>query len=290
MIKIENIQQKHKKGIHELLKVVNQVDDLGYSLTDEWLDYIIQETSDSVFVSVDRTQLVGIGTCMVNEMDNTHAVINIVVHPQYRNQGVGSQLYNSVMSYAEDKNIKTIEAYIKKRLDSAMAFTEKRGFQTICYVWKLDLETNKVKLDAIIPNNELVSFRSSTIMDSQIYADIINQTFGDQLDDKALGRLLQDPSQMVYILERYGKSVGSATIQLRTSLSIGYIYDVAIIEEYRGQGLGGYMLKRCIDKLKVNGIDRATLTVSGQNKQAKALYHKVGFREVDMDILGEVRL
>lgn len=290
MLKIENIQQKHKNGIHLLLKTVNQVDNLDYSLTSEWLDYIIRETSDSVFMAVDRTQLVGIGTCMINEMDNTHAIINIVVHPQYRNKGVGSLLYNQVMSYAKDKNIKTIEAYIKKRLNSAMAFTEKRGFHTTCYVWKLDLETNKIKLDLIRPNNELVSFRNATIKDSQVYAYIINQTFGDPLDEKALGRLFQDPSVTVYILERDGQSVGSATIQLRTSLSIGYIYDVAIVEQYRRQELGGYMLKRCIEELQANNIDIATLTVSGKNKQALDLYHKVGFREVDMDILGELRL
>jgi len=33
------------------------------------------------------------------------------------------------------------------------------------------------------------------------------------------------------------------------------------------------------------GIATATLTVTGQNKQALGLYHKLGFEEVDTDII-----
>lgn len=290
MVKIENIQKKHKNGIYELIEIVNKVDNLGYSITDEWLDYIISKTRDSIFIAMDKNILVGIGTCMINEMDKTYAIINILVHPEYRKQGIGSKLHKQIIDYAKDKNIKNMEATIKERLTHGLKFAEERGFTTLLYAWKMDLEVKKVKLDLIRTNNGNLRLRRATIKDNQTYVEIINENFGDLLDEKAIEQLLQDPSISLYILERNGKTIGSVTIQLRTNLSLGYIYDVAITKEYRGQGWGKYLLNKSIEELKMQNINTATLTVTGENKQALSLYHKIGFKEVDIDILGTVKL
>ena len=276
-----------------MLEALNEIDNLGYSLTHEWLDYIIQETSESVFVAMEKENLVGIATCMINEMDNTNATINIAVHPQYRNRGVGSQLHNKVISYAKYKNIKAIEAYVKERLDSAGKFAEKRGFYPVLYAWQMDLVLGEKKFYETKTkwNNTVLTFRKATLRDNHTYAHIINQVFEDQLDHTVLGQLLKDPSVGVYMLEKEGKVIGSTTIQMRDKLSVGYIYDVAIMPQYRGQGFGSYMLRKCLGVLQDRNLAIVTLTVTGQNKDALALYHRLGFREVDVDIvLGRVPL
>ena len=45
------------------------------------------------------------------------------------------------------------------------------------------------------------------------------------------------------------------------------------------------MLRESIEQLEQANMSKATLTVTGDNKQALALYERLGFREVDMDIL-----
>lgn len=284
VVKIKNIQDNHKKGIYSLIDRVNQADDLGYSLEEQWLDYIIKEQSESVFIGVKKSEVLGLATCMINEMDSSHAMINIVVDPQHRNQGIGSRLYDEVISYAKDRSVKVVEAYIKKRLNDSLKFSEKRGFETILYVWKLDLDVNKTKLELIKPNDSL-EFRQASLNDNKSYSHIINHSFDDMLDENALARILQDPSVRVYMLELDGQAIGSVTMQIRKNLSTGYIYDVAVMEKYRRRGLGGYMLEKCIEELRLKDIDTATLTVAGENKGALGLYHKLGFEEVDMDIL-----
>ena len=227
---IETIQPQHKLGIHALLERLNQVDQLGFSLTNEWLDYIIQETSESIFIGLYGGRVIGIATCMINEMDKAHAVTNIVVHPHYRKQGVGTKLHNQIMGYAEHKNIKTMEAYVKQRLSSAVRFAKQRGFYPVLYAWEMALDIHKAEFQSPYPNHVDLIFRQASTDDSRVYADIINTTFGDALDRNVLGQLLQDHSISVYLLEREGEPIGSTTIQLKANLSLGYIYDVAILE------------------------------------------------------------
>lgn len=222
---------------------------------------------------------------MINEMDHTHGVINIVVHPEHRNKGIGTKLHKQVMDYAKQNNIKRLEVFIKKRLDHSVQFAQNRGFSPLLYAWEMNQEVAKIAKESKRPGSERLVFRKATIKDSATYATIINKVFGDYLESSVLGELLKDPSVMVYILERDGQAIGTTTVQLRTNVSVGYIYDVAILKEYRSQGLGSYMLIQAIGELGAHNIAIASLTVTGQNKKALSLYHKLGFRETDIDII-----
>ncbi|ABR46994.1 GCN5-related N-acetyltransferase [Alkaliphilus metalliredigens QYMF] len=278
-----NIKKEDKEEINKLIQVLNKRDDLGYSITDEWLDYVIQEAGEGIFVAVYEEKLIGLATCMINQMDKTQAAINVVIHPEYRSQGFGSTLYYKVMNYVKDKKIKAVETYVKKRLHNAVGFAQKRNFETVLYSWHMELELNEANFQLLERQN--IVFRKAIMSDDKSYAQIINQCFGDGLDNSALGHLLRDPSIRVYMLEGEGEVIGTTTMQLREKLSLGYIYDVAIIEQYRGQGLGSYMLKNCLDELKHNHINKASLLVAGGNKNALALYERVGFKEVDTDMI-----
>lgn len=287
-IKIENIHQGHKQGIHLLLEKVNQVDGLGYSLTNEWLDYIIQNTSQSIFIAKNQEAVIGIATCMINETDPSHGVINIVVHPNDRKRGVGSQLHKKLIQYAKASGIKNLEAYIKERLAASLSFAQNRGFTPILYAWEMSREVGQDKIDLISQDKQALAFKKARATDKSAYAQIINQAFGQALDDSVLEEVLADPSVLVYLLEKDGQAIGSLTLQLRKNLSLAYLYDIAIDEAYRGQGFGTYMIKQSLEVLKAHEIGTASLTVTGENKKALSLYKQLGFREKEIDLLGRV--
>jgi N-acetylglutamate synthase-like GNAT family acetyltransferase len=119
----------------------------------------------------------------------------------------------------------------------------------------------------------------------QNYARVMNECFGDEIEENTLKKLLKDPSVLVYMLEDQGEVIGSITMQLRKKLSLGYIYDVAVMKKHREKGLGSYLLQQCILELKDHGIKTASLMVAGKNKNALGFYEKVGFKAVDRDMI-----
>jgi ribosomal protein S18 acetylase RimI-like enzyme len=286
---IRNIQKADKHGIKKFIDAVNHTDQLDYSITDEWFDYVIAAAGEGIFVVFCNGKIIGLAACMINTTDNSQASVNIVIHPDYRNQGLGSKLYNKVVKYTKARGIKLLESVVKKSLDISVHFAEKRGFYPVLYAWQMELELDKYKIE-LINQNMSVCFREATLKDSSAYSEIISKTFGDKLDDNALGELLKDNSIMVYVLESLGRAVGLAAVQFRTNVSVGYIYDVAVLKEYRRRGLGTYIMKNCINEIKNGNLSKASLLVTGENETALALYQRFDFMETDIDLIMQKNL
>ncbi len=280
---ITNIQKHHKNSIHKLIEEINQEDRLNYSLTEEWLDYVIENAGEGIFLAFNGDKLAGLGTAMINPAYRDQASLNVVVSPRYRRIGLGFMLYDKVYDFAKREDVKIVEAYVKKRLIDGVSFAERRGFNTALYSWEMELNLDSVEFSfEELPG---LNFRMASEADGLNYKKIIYDAFTDELGEDALIDVLRDPSVIIYILEIDKQAIGSATIQLREDLSMAYIYDIAILREYRGQGMGCYLLESCIEALKDKDIDMVSLLVTGDNKKALDLYRKVGFKEVDIDLV-----
>lgn len=60
----------------------------------------------------------------------------------------------------------------------------------------------------------------------------------------------------------------------------GHITNVAVLEEYRGRGIGGMLLAQAVETARTAGLKLLTLEVRRSNMPAIALYKKVGFVEL----------
>lgn len=78
-----------------------------------------------------------------------------------------------------------------------------------------------------------------------------------------------------------GKFVGGCSFQkgslIRKSHRIGV--GICILQKYTGFGLGSLMFKNLIEQVKEAGYLMAELDVMGENKRARHLYKKFGFKE-----------
>lgn len=281
--KITNIKKRYKNSIYKLIEEINKEDDLGYSLTDEWLDYVIENVSEGIFLAFNGEKLAGLATSMINPVYSDQATLNVVVSPEYRNKGLGSILYNKIYEFANMKDVKVVEGFVKKRLTNGVEFAEKRGFNLSMYSWEMELLLDDI--DFIFDVGLGLNFRRANKEDELNYKKIIYDAFADELGDYSLMQTLKDSSIIIYILEKENKAIGSVTVQLRKNLSLAYCYDIAILKEYRGQGLGSYLLKSCIKELKEYNIHKVSLLVTGENKRALQLYRKIGFKEIDIDLI-----
>jgi ribosomal protein S18 acetylase RimI-like enzyme len=87
------------------------------------------------------------------------------------------------------------------------------------------------------------------------------------------------------------KVVGAAMLNrdsLRTGSKKGYISNVYLQPQYRGQGLGRWLMNDLIDRGKALGYD--VITLQTHNPAAKGLYESIGFKPYEVHKDGEVHM
>ncbi len=57
----------------------------------------------------------------------------------------------------------------------------------------------------------------------------------------------------------------------------GYIYHVAVAESSRRQGIGRELVRRAMEALQLQGIQKAALVVFASNQEGNAFWEKLGF-------------
>ena len=59
----------------------------------------------------------------------------------------------------------------------------------------------------------------------------------------------------------------------------GYLYHLAVKEQYQNQGIGTDLMERCLSSLKKRGLEKVHLFVYGTNVKAMEYYRKKGWEE-----------
>jgi ribosomal protein S18 acetylase RimI-like enzyme len=61
----------------------------------------------------------------------------------------------------------------------------------------------------------------------------------------------------------------------------GWIYHLAVAEEYRGQGVGKLLLDDCVRGLREAGLKRAIILVAGNNSAGHKFWLREGWEDID---------
>lgn len=280
---IRNMEMEDKKDFYELIDQVNQIDDLGYSITEEWLEHVIENFSDGIFLIYQAYKLIGIGTCMINGIYLNQANFNIIISPDHRSLGLGRKLYSKLEDFAKSKQVDLVETFVKERLNRSLDFAEKLKFNINMYSWtmEIDLSQSEIELD----KKENLTFRAIRVDDGEDYRNIILHGFDDELSEDSLREMLKDPSITVYFLEEKNRLIGSLTVQKREDIGSAYIYDIVVFSQERKKGFGSYMIRSALKSLQGEGIEKVSLLVTNENKNALKIYREIGFEEKDIDII-----
>jgi len=107
------------------------------------------------------------------------------------------------------------------------------------------------------------------------------EMFGKQLD-----AILARSGNEFYVA-RVGKDEGIAgyvwfgvSQRLFSGIEIGWIYDVMVLPEHRGKGVGEALMRHTLNVSKERGFAQTGLMVNAKNKAAWSLYEKMGFQTV----------
>ena len=95
--------------------------------------------------------------------------------------------------------------------------------------------------------------------------------------------LRKHPTTLILLAYVEGRPVGIATCFVGFSTfyarPLVNVHDLAILPEYRGQGIGRQLLNGVLDKAKQLGCCKVTLEVHETNRRAKQMYEAAGFAE-----------
>jgi ribosomal protein S18 acetylase RimI-like enzyme len=236
--------------------------------------------------------LIAFATCIKSSKEGKDANFELIVHPSYRNKGLGKMLYNTILDKSKTYEVKNVTAFAKEHMGYAVKFLENRGFKVHKYMWKMDYLFQDSNQETKL--SDKYTIRQLTPEDTTNYVDIMNAGFkkeGDVLyNENSFQMLLSNPDEYVFFVEQEGKAVATAAIGMQRDINRGYIHNVTVYKDYRGQGFGKVTLNHCVNKIKEAGLPKAALNVDGENKNALGLYKKIGFVDVDTDIMFKLEI
>lgn len=99
--------------------------------------------------------------------------------------------------------------------------------------------------------------------------------------DRLISGLRQHPTSLVFLAFDAATPVGVAVCFLGFSTFAARplinIHDLAVLPDYRGQGIGSLLLERVEAKGRELGCCKLTLEVRADNHRAQRLYQRFGF-------------
>jgi ribosomal-protein-alanine N-acetyltransferase len=101
-----------------------------------------------------------------------------------------------------------------------------------------------------------------------------------------LGRTLEtcriichNPEYLVFLAHRGDTRYGFVLLHRRGVIGSPYLATIAVDEQYRGRGIGARLIRFCEDHFRPHAR-HMFLCVSSFNPRAKALYERLGYRQV----------
>jgi len=99
---------------------------------------------------------------------------------------------------------------------------------------------------------------------------------------QVLGKIISDENHFIFVLEKEGRLVGTATLLLQMNLShagrpYAHIENVVIDEKHRGKGVGKKILGHLVEKAKERNCYKIILHC--KKDKGMPFYKKCGLRE-----------
>ena len=259
--------------------------------TDRW---VIEHPEDGRFVGHAALQL-------PSETDERWGVADgtLVVHPQWRRQGLGSTLFSQLEKRLEQTtNVNTLRFYLGSRLEATTAFAEARQFApnsadtyTEMHAVLADVTAQPVLSAGFV----LRSYRD--VDDLPTLVEALNRGFEGLLghhyttESEFAPHLAQiDWDGLFLLFAPDGSVAGTAGAELapdlteRNGVSTGRVDSPGVVPEYRSLELYGGLLLSGVAYLKQQGAVKAELQSWGDAPETIQLYASLGFRTVHQQV------
>ena len=227
------------------------------------------------FLYYEKGELVGLLTIYADDQDLDVAIL---VHPNYRRQGIARALYESfekeTASYPiESVTFQTERIFLENHPDFASNWGLVEDDETETWLGK---DRRPYPLTTISNLEVVLADRSYQDQISQLKFEAFSEEHESrEVVDRYVAKALKDPESRLYILLKNDQVIGTCTVDL--SSNTNYFYGLAIAELERGKGYGSYLAKSLVNQLIAQNDKEFQIAVEDSNVGAKRLYEKIGF-------------
>ncbi|HKP54135.1 MAG TPA: GNAT family N-acetyltransferase [Chloroflexia bacterium] len=220
-----------------------------------------------------------------------HAFSRLHIHPNYRNQGIGTRLYEELEKIVAGTGAREWQFGFNELATCTRAFLTQRGFG-LGYL-SLDM---RLAADQEVPEPQLpagIDVRTFVAgQDEELLRQVYNTSFAGYQDhvESPLEEIIywtQLPEfsawDGIFIAFAGEEAVASCWTRInleenkRLGLDVGWIDSLGVVPAYRERGLGRALLLLGIRHLRRH-VPIVDLNVIAKNEKALGLYEGVGFR------------
>lgn len=231
---------------------------------------------------------------VVQESDNT-GVLEIAVHPSYRNQGVAERLVGTLKI---TRGFDGLTAWSHGNHEGAADLAARYGFGPVRELWKMRLATAAAELpDVGLPEGAFLrAFVPGQDEDAWLAANRAafahHPEQGSMTRADLLARMAEawfDPAGFLLAEDRSGQVLGFHWTKVHarhgSHPAIGEVYVVGVTPAAQGMGLGKALTVAGIKHLQQQELHAVMLYVDAENISAVEMYRQLGFTRWDLDIL-----
>ena len=231
---------------------------------------------------------------VVEEPDGT-GVVEIAVHPSYRNQGVADRLVGVLR---DRRGFAGLKAWSHGNHEAAADLAARYGYVPVRELWKMRMTTTAADLpDVVLPDG--VRIRAFVPgQDEEAWLAANRAAFAHHPEQGSLtradldARMAEswfDPAGFLLAVGRDNRLLGYHWTKVHprhgAHPAVGEIYVVGVTPEAQGSGLGKALTVAGIKHLQSLGLHAVMLYVDADNAPAVALYRRLGFSRWDMDVM-----
>ncbi|MGJ9404657.1 mycothiol synthase [Arthrobacter sp. KK5.5] len=246
----------------------------------------------------DSAELLGVAVAL-QPRDAAAGTLEVVVHPEYRNDGIGAALLSVVGAQTD---LARLHAWSHGNHEAAARLAEENGFVPVRELWRMrlthreGLESAKapdgVTVRPFVPGRDEEAWLAAN---AAAFADHAEQGAMKRSDlDARMSEDWFDPEGFLLAVDAEDRILGfhwtkrhPAVVNPRTGnhQGIGEVYVVGVVPAAQGTGLGKALTLAGIEHLHTRGLEAVMLYVDADNTAAVELYRKLGFTRWDVDVM-----
>ncbi|MEJ1113029.1 mycothiol synthase [Paenarthrobacter sp. CCNWLY172] len=235
------------------------------------------------------------GIAVVVEAPDSSGVLELAVHPSYRNQGVAGRLLGALQ---DKRSLDGLSAWSHGNHEAAAELATRFGYGPVRELWKMRLMSSAsalpdaglpdgVSLRAFVPGQDEQAWLAANRAAFSHHPEQGSMTLADLEARKAEDWF--DPAGFLLAVNTDGELLGFHWTKVHPRQgphpAIGEVYVVGVTPAAQGLGLGKALTVAGIKHLQEKGLHAVMLYVDADNQAAVALYQKLGFVRWDTDVM-----